>query len=142
MAEGVTEYTTRIGRYCNFEYEVLPDVKRPAVLSPQKLSDLEAEVFLKRIKSNDYVILLDEHGILQGSEEMAHQIMQWMNSGAVNPTFIIGGSYGFGKSIRERSNAVWSMSPMTFSHQLARLVFTEQLYRCFTIVKGEPYHHK
>jgi 23S rRNA (pseudouridine1915-N3)-methyltransferase len=68
--------------------------------------------------------------------------MQWMNSGAVNPTFIIGGSYGFGKSIRERSNAVWSMSPMTFSHQLARLVFTEQLYRCFTIVKGEPYHHK
>jgi 23S rRNA (pseudouridine1915-N3)-methyltransferase len=142
MAEGVSEYMNRIGRYCSFEYEVLADAKRPSVLSPERLSELEAEVFLKRIKANDFVILLDEKGLLQSSEEMALQMKQWMNSGIVNPTFIIGGAYGFGKSLRERSNTTWSMSPMTFSHQLARLVFGEQLYRAFTIIKGEPYHHK
>lgn len=142
MADGVDEYKSRIGRYCSFEYEVLPDVKRPSVMSPQKLADLEAEVFLKRIKSNDFVVLLDENGTLHNSEEMAGQIRQWMNSGTISPTFIIGGAYGFGKAIRERSNALWSLSPMTFSHQLARLVFAEQLYRSFTIIKGEPYHHK
>lgn len=142
MLEGVEEYVSRIARYCNFEFAVLQDVKRSPGMSPEKLSELEAAVFLKKIRKNDFVVLLDEHGVPQGSEAMANQINQWMNNGITNPTFIIGGAYGFGNPIRERANVTWSLSPMTFSHQLARLVFSEQLYRAFTIIKGEPYHHK
>ncbi|MGR6086985.1 MAG: 23S rRNA (pseudouridine(1915)-N(3))-methyltransferase RlmH [Arcticibacter sp.] len=142
MAEGVEEYWGRIRHYCNFEYEVLPDVKRSPAVTADKLCEMESDAFLKRLKPTDFVVLLDERGGLQDSIKMAQSVGQWMNSGTVNPIFIIGGAYGFGEGLRKRANALWSLSPLTFSHQLARLVFAEQLYRAFTIIRGEPYHHK
>ncbi|MFM7901935.1 MAG: 23S rRNA (pseudouridine(1915)-N(3))-methyltransferase RlmH [Bacteroidota bacterium] len=142
MADGVEEYCGRIRHYCNFEYEVLPDVKRSPSVTADKLCEMECESFLKRLKPTDFVVLMDERGVLQDSMKMAQSIGQWMNSGAVNPVFIIGGAFGFGEGLRKRANALWSLSPLTFSHQLARLVFAEQLYRAFTIIRGEPYHHK
>lgn len=142
MAEGVEEYWGRIRHYCNFEFEVLPDVKRSPSLTADKLCELESDAFLKRLKPTDFVVLLDERGVIQDSVKMAQSIGQWMGSSTVSPVFIIGGAYGFGDGLRKRANVLWSLSPLTFSHQLARLVFAEQLYRAFTIIRGEPYHHK
>lgn len=142
MAEGVDLYLNRLKHYCNIEIEVVPDVKRLPGLNPQKLAEMEAKLFLKRIKPNDYVVILDENGMLQDSVKMSNALEKWMGTGTVNPVLVVGGAFGFDDSMRERANAVWSLSPMTFSHQLARLVLVEQLYRSFTIIKGEPYHHK
>ncbi|MFN9595243.1 MAG: 23S rRNA (pseudouridine(1915)-N(3))-methyltransferase RlmH [Bacteroidota bacterium] len=142
MSDGVEEYWGRIRHYCNFECEVLTDVKRSPAVTADKLCEMESDAFLKRLKPTDFVVLLDERGVLQDSVKLAQSLGQWMNSGALNPVFIIGGAYGFGDGLRGRANALWSLSPLTFSHQLARLVFAEQLYRAFTIIRGEPYHHK
>lgn len=142
LVEGVELYLDRLKHYCSLDVEVIPDVKRSPGLSSSKLCELESTLFLKRIKPNDYVVLLDENGLLQDSIKMATTLEKWIGSGGVSPVFVIGGAYGFADVMRERANALWSLSPLTFSHQLARLVFVEQLYRSFTIIRGEPYHHK
>lgn len=142
MTTGVDVYLERLKHYCSLDVEVIADVKRSPGLSPAKLCEMESALFLKRLKPNDHVVLLDENGLLQDSIKMANSLERWIGSGSVSPVFIVGGAYGFADVIRERANALWSLSPLTFSHQLARLVFVEQLYRSFTIIKGEPYHHK
>ncbi|MFN5323581.1 MAG: 23S rRNA (pseudouridine(1915)-N(3))-methyltransferase RlmH [Bacteroidota bacterium] len=142
LFKGVEDYVARIKHYIGFDLETLPDVKRSQGMSPERLCELEADSFLKRIKSNEFVVLLDERGSACDSIKMAQTVEKWMNTGVVNPVFVIGGAYGFGSELRKRSNAVWSLSALTFSHQMVRLIFIEQLYRSFTIIKGEPYHHK
>ncbi|MBL0342580.1 MAG: 23S rRNA (pseudouridine(1915)-N(3))-methyltransferase RlmH [Bacteroidetes bacterium] len=142
LVEGIDEYVKRIGHYADFSLEVLPDIKKASSLQSHQLKDLEAEAFLKRIGVRDYVILLDEKGKADSSEGFAKSLQKWMVAGDKNPVFIIGGAFGFGKSLYEKAALKLALSEMTFSHQMVRLIFVEQLYRAFTIIRNEPYHHK
>ena len=139
LVEGIKEYEKRLVHYIGFSMEILPDVKKVAA---DRLKDLEAEAFLKKITGRDFVVLLDENGKLFSSEGFATQLEKWMNSQQTQIVFIIGGAFGFGKALYERANMQISLSQMTFSHQMVRMIFVEQLYRAFTILKKEPYHHK
>ncbi|HMT30870.1 MAG TPA: 23S rRNA (pseudouridine(1915)-N(3))-methyltransferase RlmH [Bacteroidia bacterium] len=142
LEEGIQMYVKRLSHYCDFSMEVIPDVKRTPSTLPDKLKDLEADAFLKKIGVRDNVILLDENGKSYSSEGFAAFIEKWMVSGDKNLVFIIGGAFGFGKALYDRAEMKISLSGMTFSHQMVRLIFAEQLYRAFTILRNEPYHHK
>ncbi|MBI9067896.1 MAG: 23S rRNA (pseudouridine(1915)-N(3))-methyltransferase RlmH [Salinivirgaceae bacterium] len=141
LNEGITKYSGRITRYMPFELEVVPDIKNNKNLSENQQKEKEGELLLKKILPGDFVVLLDEKGKHQSSVEFAN----WLNTIFVMSykriVFIIGGPYGFSKNVYEKSNAKISLSKMTFSHQMVRLIFTEQFYRAHTILKGEPYHH-
>lgn len=139
LSDGIKEYEQRLIHYIGFSIEAIPDVKKAP---SDKLKDLEAEAFLKKVSNRDFVVLLDEKGKLFSSEGFAAQLEKWMNGGQSQVVFIIGGAFGFGKALYERANLQISLSQMTFSHQMVRLIFVEQLYRAYTILKGEPYHHK
>lgn len=139
LSEGIKEYEKRLIHYTGFSIEVIQDVKKPPA---DRLKDLEAEAILKKISNRDFVVLLDENGKLFSSESFASQLEKWMNSQQSQIVFVIGGAFGFGKALYERANMQLSLSQMTFSHQMVRLIFVEQLYRAYTILKGEPYHHK
>ena len=142
LSEGIALYLKRLSHYIDFSFEVLPDIKRaPSMLSDQ-LKEAESAAFMKKIGERDFVILLDENGKTYTSEGFASQIEKWMVTGDKNPVFIIGGAFGFGKALTERAALKISLSEMTFSHQMVRLIFVEQLYRAFTIIRNEPYHHK
>lgn len=142
LDEGMELYTKRLVHYTDLTLEIIPDVKRTATTSPDKLKDLEADAFLKKIGPRDAIVLLDENGKTFSSEKFAAQVQKWMQSGDKNIVFIIGGAYGFGNSLYDKALMKISLSEMTFSHQMVRLIFLEQLYRAFTIIKNEPYHHK
>jgi 23S rRNA (pseudouridine1915-N3)-methyltransferase len=138
IGEGI--YSERLKHYCSFERVEIPDVKNPKNLSKEEIKRKEAENILGKIGNQDFLILLDEIGNQMSSIEMANWIDKRV---AFSQTlvFIIGGAYGFHESVYHRSNAQISLSRMTFSHQMVRVIFLEQLYRAFTILKGEPYHH-
>jgi 23S rRNA (pseudouridine1915-N3)-methyltransferase len=119
----------------------LPELKNTKALTPEQQKVKEAEMILKKIGVTDYVILLDENGMELTSKQFAGYINKKAVSSGVNLVFIVGGPYGFDEQIYQRANDKISLSLMTFSHQMVRLFFTEQLYRAFTIIKGEPYHH-
>ena len=142
LEEGIAVYVKRLVHYTDFSFEAVADVKVNSGMEPDKLKDLEAVSFLKKIKAGDYVVLLDERGKQLSSEAFAKQIGKWQVSGEKNVVFIVGGAYGFGSELKSRAAMSLSLSEMTFSHQMVRLIFVEQLYRAFTILKGEPYHHK
>jgi 23S rRNA (pseudouridine1915-N3)-methyltransferase len=142
LDEGMELYTKRLVHYSDLTVEIIPDVKRTASTTPDKLKDLEAEAFLKKIGPRDAIVLLDENGKTFSSEKFAVQVQKWMQAGDKNIVFIIGGAFGFGDALYERALMKISLSEMTFSHQMVRLIFLEQLYRAFTIIKNEPYHHK
>jgi 23S rRNA (pseudouridine1915-N3)-methyltransferase len=139
LKDGIAEYEKRLVHYTGFSIEMLPDVKKAPI---DKLKELEAEAFLKKITNRDFVVLLDENGKLFSSEKFAGQFEKWMNGQITQVVFIIGGAFGFGKALYDRANLQIALSEMTFSHQMVRLIFVEQLYRAFTIIKGEPYHHQ
>jgi len=141
VAEGVKEFEERIKKYCPYERIELPVVKISAESSPAELKKKEAVILLKQISEGDYLVLLDENGKGYNSVQFASQLQKMMNRGVKNICFIIGGAYGFDETVYQRANEKIALSAMTFSHQLVRVIFTEQLYRALTILKGEKYHH-
>ena len=142
LKEGIEKYVKRLKHYTRLELIDLPELKNTKALTEQQQKTKEAELILKKITSLDYVILLDEKGIEFTSKQLATYLDKKSISSTSSLVFVVGGPYGFDDSVYERANDKLSLSRMTFSHQMIRLFFTEQLYRAFTILKGEPYHHE
>ena len=138
---GINDYVGRIGHYMPFELVTIPELKNTKSLTEEQQKTLEGELILKQLQASDTVVLLDEHGRQLRSLEFARWLEQKRNT-ARRLVFVIGGPYGFSKEVYARANEQLSLSLMTFSHQMIRLVFTEQVYRACTIIKGEPYHHE
>lgn len=142
LNEGISIYEKRIIHYIQFQSITIPAIKNAKNLSEDQQKDFEAELILKQISDSDFIMLLDEKGEQFRSIQFAEFIQKKMNTGLKNLVFIIGGPYGFSKKIYARANVKISLSEMTFSHQMIRLLFMEQLYRAMTIIKNEPYHHE
>ena len=138
---GIDDYVSRIEHYMPFSITIIPELKNTKSLSEDQQKQKEGELILKEIQPSDTVVLLDEHGAEFRSVEYANWLKQKQNT-ARRLIFIIGGPYGFSPDVYARANEKISLSRMTFSHQMVRLIFTEQLYRACTIIKGEPYHHE
>ncbi|MBR5853695.1 MAG: 23S rRNA (pseudouridine(1915)-N(3))-methyltransferase RlmH [Alistipes sp.] len=138
----VAMYTKRLNHYVRFAITTIADVRNTRKLSEAEQKRLEGEAILRLINDSDHVALLDEHGAELRSIEFADLIQRRMSSGVKRLVFVIGGPYGFSDAVYSRSNSKLSLSKMTFSHQIVRAIFTEQLYRAFTILKNEPYHHE
>lgn len=138
---GINDYAERIGHYMPFEIKVIPELRNTKNLSEQQQKTQEGELLLKQLQPSDTVVLLDERGTEHRSVEFADWLQKKQNT-TRRLVFIIGGPYGFSEAIYKRANEMVSLSRMTFSHQMVRLVFTEQIYRACTIIKGEPYHHE
>lgn len=139
---GIEKYAKRLKHYTKLELTDLPELKNTKALTFGQQKVKEAEMILKKISATDHVILLDENGREWKSTEFAAYIGKKSISPVHNLVFVVGGPYGFDASVYERANEKISLSRMTFSHQMVRLFFVEQLYRAFTIIKGEPYHHE
>lgn len=137
----INDYVERIGHYMPFSITTIPELKNAKSLSEDQQKEREGELILKQLQASDTVVLLDEHGSQMRSIEFASWLQKMQNS-ARRLVFVIGGPYGFSPALYQRANQKISLSPMTFSHQMVRLVFTEQIYRACTILKGEPYHHE
>jgi 23S rRNA (pseudouridine1915-N3)-methyltransferase len=138
----IEEYSTRLGFYIRFEMEVIPDLKNTKSLSEQIQKEKEGDLILKKIQSADELILLDERGKTFSSIEFSEFLQKKMNSGLKQLVLVIGGPYGFSDTVYSRANGKISLSKMTFSHQMIRPFLIEQLYRAFTILRNEPYHHE
>nr|WP_298999153.1 23S rRNA (pseudouridine(1915)-N(3))-methyltransferase RlmH [uncultured Allomuricauda sp.] len=142
LASLIDEYKKRLGRYIKFELLVIPDLKNNKNLSESQQKTIEGKLILAQIETSDLVVLLDEKGKQFTSVSFSHYLQKKMNSGLKRLVFVIGGPYGFGDIVYERCNEKISLSSMTFSHQMVRLFAVEQLYRAFTILRNEPYHHQ
>lgn len=138
----ISEYETRLKHYVKFELEIIPDIKNSKNLSEAQQKEKEGEFILKKINATDVLILLDEYGKQYSSVDFSHYLQKKMNSGIKQLVFVIGGPYGFSDSVYQKAQGKISFSKMTFSHQMVRLFVAEQLYRAFTILRNEPYHHK
>jgi 23S rRNA (pseudouridine1915-N3)-methyltransferase len=138
---GIDDYVGRIAHYMSFELTVIPELKNTKSLTEDQQKSAEGELILKQLQPSDTVVLLDEHGRQLRSVEFARWLEKKRNT-ARRLVFIIGGPYGFSEAVYRRADEQLSLSPMTFSHQMIRLVFTEQVYRACTIIRGEPYHHE
>lgn len=138
----IDEYAKRLGFYVNFEITIIADIKNVKNLSESQQKEKEGENILTQTASLDHIILLDERGKMYSSVAFSDEIQKKMNMGLKNLVFVIGGPYGFSEKVYKRANGLISLSQMTFSHQMVRLFFVEQLYRAFTILKNEPYHHQ
>jgi len=138
----VAMYSKRINFYCKFSITVLPDVRNTRNISVKQQRTAEGESILRQIGEGDYVVLLDEKGVEMRSLEFASWMQKRMNSGLRRLVFVIGGPYGFSDAVYERADGKLSLSKMTFSHQIVRAIFTEQLYRAFSILHNDPYHHE
>lgn len=138
----VAMYTKRLNHYVRFAITTIADVRNTKKLSEAEQKRLEGEAILKLITDSDHLMLLDEHGAEYRSIEFADMLQRRMLSGTKRLVFLIGGPYGFSDAVYQRANSKISLSKMTFSHQIVRAIFTEQLYRAFTILKNEPYHHE
>lgn len=135
------DYYKRLGHYINFESRVLPDLKQTKHLSQDQICQKEAEQLLSVVNESDWLVLLDEKGKTFGSRKFAEDLQKRLNQGFKQIVFVIGGAYGFADKVYQRANQKVALSSMTFSHQMVRTIFAEQLYRAFTILKNEPYHH-
>ena len=140
--EGLDEYVKRVNKYGKFEISILPDIKNTAALTPAQRKNEEGKNILQQLQPGDWVVLLDEKGKTYTSETFAEQWQAWFNRGPRQIICIVGGPYGFSEEVIQKANAKVSLSAMTFSHEMVRLFFAEQLYRSFTIIKNEPYHHR
>lgn len=141
IIKGIEDYVGRIKHYMPFEIYVIPELKNTKKLSEAVQKEMEGEQILKQVQHGDDMVLLDEHGKEFRSIEFASWIEKKQQT-VRNLIFVIGGPYGFSDAVYERCNSKLSLSKMTFSHQMIRLLFTEQIYRACTIIKGEPYHHE
>ncbi len=141
ITEGITDYVKRMNKYIPFHFKEIPGVKSTKKYSVEEIKQREGESVLKYLPTNASLVLLDERGNSMHSEEFAGWLNQQMIQSTQHLIFLVGGAYGFSSQIYERADKKLSVSPMTFSHQLIRLMFMEQIYRAFTIIHGEPYHH-
>ena len=135
-------YSDRLQHYIKYEFEIIPDLKKTKNLDENQQKTKEGELILSGLQNSDFVVLLDENGKQYNSASFSEYIQKRMNTGLKRLIFVIGGPYGFSDAVYSRANSKISLSKMTFSHQMVRLFFTEQLYRAFTILKNEPYHHR
>ena len=142
LAGLIDTYAGRVSRYLPFEIEVIQDLKKAKSLPENTIKQKEGQLILDRLKESDTVFLLDENGKQYGSVEFSKFLQEQMNRGGKQLVFIIGGAYGFDKMVYNRAQGKISLSKMTFSHQMVRLFFVEQLYRGFSILRNEPYHHQ
>lgn len=142
LREGIDKYLKRLKHYTKLEVIDLPELKNTKALTQEQQKLKEAELILKKITVTDHVVLLDEKGLEFTSKQFAAYLDKKTISSTTNLVFIVGGPYGFDQSVYARANDQLSLSRMTFSHQMIRLFFAEQLYRAFSILKGEPYHHE
>ncbi|TGV04587.1 23S rRNA (pseudouridine(1915)-N(3))-methyltransferase RlmH [Flavivirga rizhaonensis] len=138
----IDEYTKRLGFYIKFSLEIIPDIKNAKNLSKKQQKQKEGELIINKLNMSDVLILLDENGKQLDSIEFSNYLQKHMNSGIKQLVLVIGGPYGFSEDVYNKSNGKISLSKMTFSHQMVRLFIIEQLYRGFTILKNEPYHHR
>jgi len=141
IAGGVAEYFRRLCRYVQAEMSVIPDIKGAKALSEDAQKQREGQAILASLQPGDVVTLLDERGKELNSREFAASVERRMVQGVKRLVFVIGGPYGFARDVYSRADALLSLSRMTFTHEMVRLFFAEQLYRAMTIIKGEPYHH-
>lgn len=141
LQTGIAEYIGRLKHYVPFAMKVIPDIKNAKSLSQEQLKVKEGELILKILEKSDFLVLMDEKGKTFSSVEFSKYIQNHMLSGRKRVIFVIGGAYGFSQDVYQRANGKVALSKMTFSHQMVRLIFVEQLYRAMTILKGEPYHH-
>jgi len=142
LKDGIDKYLSRLKHYIKFEITEIPELKNTKALSQEQQKVKEAELIFKNTTSTDHIILLDERGAELNSVQFSAMLNKKMIASVQNLVFIIGGPYGFDDSVYKRANDKLSLSRMTFSHQMVRLFFVEQVYRAFTILKGEPYHHQ
>ncbi len=141
LITGIKKYVGRLGHYVSFEMKEIPDIRNRKTLSEEQQKKAESFLLLQQLQPGDHVVLLDENGSTFTSVGFAENLEKLMASGAKRIVFIVGGPYGFAQEVYDKANAKMALSAMTFSHQMVRLIFVEQLYRAFTILKGEPYHH-
>ncbi len=137
----IEDYRERIGHYMPFNVVTIPELKNTKSLTMSQQKEREGELILKQLQDSDHVVLLDEHGTERRSIDFA----AWIEKKSLtlrHLVFVVGGPYGFSEAVYQRANEKISLSKMTFSHQMVRLIFTEQFYRACTIIKGEPYHHE
>jgi len=142
LQKGMELFLKRIPHYISFELKVIPDIKNSKNLSEDQQKEKEGELILQQINTSDELFLLDENGLEFSSNEFARFLEKKMIAGNKRLVFVIGGPYGFSANVYGKANGKVSLSKMTFSHQMVRLIFLEQLYRAMTILKGEPYHHQ
>ncbi len=141
MSKGIEEYKSRVNRYVGFDIISISDLKSTRGLTEMQQKEKEGEMLLASLTPSDTVILLDEKGREYTSREFADFQASMMNRGVKRLVYVIGGPYGFSQKVYDRADGKISLSRMTFSHEMARLFFCEQLYRAMTILRGEPYHH-
>ena len=142
LKDGIDKYVKRLKHYTRLEIVELAELKNTKALTPEQQKVKEAEMILKKVSPLDHVVLLDENGTEFSSKQFANYLDKKAISSTSTLIFVVGGPYGFDQTVYARANDKLSLSRMTFSHQMIRLLFTEQLYRAFTIIKGEPYHHE
>ena len=140
--EGMNMYLQRMKRFVDFEVLIIPDLKNTKKLSAAQVKEKEGVLILKNMQNNDFIVLLDEKGKGFTSVEFASFIKNKLDTATRQMVFVVGGAYGFSQDVYKRANFLLSMSAMTFSHQIIRLFFMEQIYRAYTIIKGLPYHNE
>ena len=142
VRQGLDIYVSRLRHYIPFVLNEIPELKNVSALTKEQIKAREGELILKNVRPTDDLILLDEHGKEYSSTELSRVIQDKISYVGKDIVFVIGGAYGFSDAVYQRANSKLSVSKMTFSHQMVRAIFAEQLYRAFTIIKGEPYHHE
>jgi 23S rRNA (pseudouridine1915-N3)-methyltransferase len=142
LNKAIEVYQKRLGYYTKFSLQIIPDVKNAAKMSHEEQRRKEGELLLAQLENSSYTVLLDAGGKEFTSVEFSKWLQAKFNSGFKNVNFVIGGPYGFSKDVYSAANEKISLSKMTFSHQMVRMIFLEQLYRAFTILNNEPYHHE
>jgi 23S rRNA (pseudouridine1915-N3)-methyltransferase len=141
IAKLVAEYEKRLARYIKWQQVFIPDLKNAKKLTENQIKEQEGSLIVKELKAGDFAVLLDENGKQYSSEKWAQTLQKFMNAGPKRLIFIIGGPYGFSPEVYARAQAKVALSTMTFSHQIIRAIFMEQLYRGFSILNNDPYHH-
>ena len=142
LQELISVYEKRLRHYIKFDLEILPDIKNTKNLSESQQKEKEGELILNKLSTGDILVLLDENGKQYDSISFSAYLQKKMNSGLKQLVFVIGGPYGFSEAVYQKATGQVSLSKMTFSHQMVRLFVVEQLYRAFTILRNEPYHHR
>ncbi|MGZ3952089.1 MAG: 23S rRNA (pseudouridine(1915)-N(3))-methyltransferase RlmH, partial [Flavisolibacter sp.] len=142
IKEGVAEFTKRISKYYPVEWTIIPVPKNASMLSEMDLKKREGEIIQQWLKADDYLVALDEHGKQFSSEGLSDILQERASASTKNVVFLIGGAFGLDGSVLKRAQLKWSLSHLTFPHQLVRLILAEQVYRACTILKNEKYHHK
>ena len=142
LQELISDYSKRLNRYLSFELEIIPDIKHTKNLTEAEQMQKEARAILAKLHQDDHLIVLDERGKQYNSIGFSKFLQQKMNAGIKKLVFVIGGPYGVDQAVHQKSSGSWSLSQLTFSHQMIRLFATEQLYRAMTILSNQPYHHR